>query len=180
MKNPFKIRARSVQDPFKIRSRFVQDPFKIHSKSLQNPFKICSKFFQVSFKIHGITVQEPGTLYHIGAGALFLRASLNTLATQTNIQHEHRLYLAPKEDVPMGSAIAKTLTANACEAGLAGLQRADIAQRRAPLAAQGLMQPRPATAASVLACVLLSTLCGDCREARPKRISTLRFHQDHA
>ena len=136
MKNLFKIRARSVQDPFKIRSRFVQDPFKIHLKSLQNPFKIRSKFFWVSFKIQVITVQEPGTLYHIGAGALFLRASLNTLATQTNIQHEHRLYLAPKEeDVTMGSAIAKTLTANACEAGLAGLQRADIEQRRAPQAA---------------------------------------------
>ena len=37
----------------------------------------------------------------------------------------------------MGSAIAKTLTANACEAGLAGLQRADIEQRRAPQATLG-------------------------------------------
>jgi hypothetical protein len=157
MKNPFKIRARSVQDPFKIRSRFVQDPFKIHSKSLQNPFKICSKFFQVSFKIHGITVQEPGTLYHIGAGALFPRASLNKLATQTNTQHEHRLHLAPKEeDVPMGSATAKTLTANPCETGLAGPASRHrtascatgctceiaICLKSAPLAAQGLMQPR--------------------------------------
>ena len=45
-------------------------------------------------------------------------------------------FLAPKEEyVPMGSAIAKTITANACEAGLAGLQRADIEQRRAPQAA---------------------------------------------
>ena len=143
MKNPLNIRSRSVQDPFKIRSGFVQDPFKIHPKSLPNPFKIRSKFFRVSFKIHGITVQEPGTLYHIGAGALFPRPSLNKLATQTNTQHDHRLYLAPKEkDVTMGSAIAKTLTANACEAGLAGLQRADIEQRRAPQAAQWLMHPR--------------------------------------
>ena len=61
---------------------------------------------------------------------------MNKLATQTNTRSEHRLYLAPKqEDVHMGSAIAKTLTANICKAGLARLQRVDIEQRRAPQAA---------------------------------------------
>lgn len=50
--------------------------------------------------------------------------------------NEHRLYLAPKqEDVVMGSAIAKTHTANVCKAGLARLQRIDKEQRRAPQAA---------------------------------------------
>ena len=71
IRNPYEITweisSRSVQDPF------VQDSFKIRSTSIPNPFKIPSRSVRNSFgEIHGITIiQEPGTLYHIGAGAIF-------------------------------------------------------------------------------------------------------------
>lgn len=95
----------------------------------------------------------------------------------------------------MGSAIAKTITANVCKAGLARLQRVDIEQPRAPQAAlakllfasskmcnwlqKWLMQPRLADcrdSSCLLYCLLHCVRTAEKRVQSASR-STLRIHQ---
>ena len=57
--------------------------------------------------VNGTTAQEHDTLYNIGAGALFPKASLNEMVQRKQTPSMHSFF-APKElegNVPMGSAM---------------------------------------------------------------------------
>ena len=66
-----------------------------------------SPSFHLFTGVNGTTAQEHVTLYNIGAGALFPKASLNEIV-QHKQTHSMHSFFAPKEsDGPMGSAMTK-------------------------------------------------------------------------
>ena len=115
-------RNSSDGDPPKIRARFVPDP---------------SKFFQDPFEIHGITAQEPGTLYHIcaGGGGRRMRRGregYNAREPQLYIDFTPHSLFCTERTCSHGLCLCSRKTARACKAGLAQLRPADIQQRQAP------------------------------------------------